>query len=230
MPATSDMPVIVTYSWVPDLPRGYVRDLRARWAFEEAGLPYRIETVPANPKSADHLAEQPFGQVPILRMDGAVLFESGAILMAIAERAPVLLPGGRRDEALQWVFAALNSVEISTLPWVLAKAAEDTPEIFGPAPPPAFMDRMSQRVTAKLTAMERVLGDREWLLGAFSVADIAMADVLRAAAGRGALTDHPNAAAYVARATTRPAFQKAHADQMAHWAAADAARARAVPA
>lgn len=220
-----DLPVIVTYDWVPDFPRGLVRDIRPRWAFEEAGRRYRVETVPFQPKSAGHVAMQPFGQVPMLRMAGQTLFESGAILYMIAGQSAALMPPGREGEALQWIFAALNSVEMATQPWVFMKAAEAAPQVFGAPPPPEVIERAAGRMQARLEAMERVLTGRSWLLGDFSVADIAMTEALRPAARRDALAAFPVLTSYLARATARPAFLKAHADQMAHWQAADAARA-----
>ena len=222
---TDDLPVVVTYDWVPDFPRGLVRDIRPRWAFEEAGLSYRVETVPFQPKTPGHLAMQPFGQVPVLRMGGQTLFETGAILFTIAQSSPALMPADRAGEALQWIFAALNTVEMVAQPWVFMKAAEAAPQIFGTAPPPEVIERAAQRMHTRLEAMEKVLSGRSWLLGDFSVADIAMTEALRPAARRDALANYPALSSYLATATARPAFLKAHADQMAHWQAADAARA-----
>lgn len=219
------LPVVITYEWVPDFPRGLVRDIRPRWAFEEAGLPYRVETVPFQPKTEAHLAMQPFGQVPVLRMGGQTIFESGAILHAIGQQVPALMPTDRTTAVMQWLFAALNSVEMMSQPWVFMKAAEAAPHIFGAAPPPEVIDRAAARMNAKLDAVERVLAGRDWLAGPFTIADIAMTEALRPAARRGALDPYPALQSYIARATARPAFVKAHADQMAHWQAADKARA-----
>jgi glutathione S-transferase len=229
MPPLSDLPVIVTYDWVPDFPRGLVRDIRPRWAFEEAGLAYRVETVPFQPKTEAHLAMQPFGQVPILHLDGRTIFETGAILHAIGLKTPALMPADRAGEVLQWLFAALNSVEMMTQPWIFMKAAEAAPQIFGAPPAPEVVERAAGRMNARLDAMERVLSGRDWLAGGFTVADIAMVEVLRPAARRDALQPYPALQSYLARATARPAFQKAHADQMAHWQAADAARTLSDP-
>ncbi|HWA04718.1 MAG TPA: glutathione S-transferase N-terminal domain-containing protein, partial [Rhizomicrobium sp.] len=113
--------VLTTYDWVPEMPRGLVRDLRIRWALEEAGLPYRVESTPFRERGPDHIAHQPFGQVPWLTDGELSIFESGAILLHLGERSDRLLPADpvRRAEAKEWLFAALNSVEMATLPWVL---------------------------------------------------------------------------------------------------------------
>lgn len=228
MTATDDRPVLITYDWVPDFPRGFVRDLRVRWLFEEMGQPYHLETVPIGPKSPEHLGMHPFGQVPMVRARGRVWFETGAILLALPEGHAALLPEDRRAEVTEWVFAALNSVEMFTQPWIFFHAALAAPQIFGPAPAPEVIERAAKRMTAKLGAMETVLNGRDWLAGSFTIADILMADVLRLVADKGGLEGFPALQAYVARATARPAFRKAHADQMAHWQQADAARAAAV--
>ena len=209
--------VLVTYDHVPPPPRGFVRDLRVRWALEEAGLPYRVQGVPFRPRDADHFAHQPFGQVPWLVDGDLSIFETGAIALHLGERSEALLPTEphRRSEAVQWLFAALNSVEMASLPWWLltvSGAARDTPEWR------MFDDFL---MTHRLPHMESVLADREWLAGPFSVADIFMADVLRLVERCGGLEAFAACRDYVARATARPAFVKAYADQMAHFAAAD---------
>ncbi|HLT30672.1 MAG TPA: glutathione S-transferase family protein [Myxococcaceae bacterium] len=208
--------VLTTFDWVPDTPRGFVRDVRIRWALEEAGLPYRVQGVPFRDRGAEHLAHQPFGQVPWLS-DGAVsMFESGAILLHLGERSEALLPRepSHRAETIQWMFAALNSVEMAVLPWSLFKFLGDEAQTPGREHLNAFVD-------IRLRRMEPVLAAREWLVGQFSIADITMADVLRLADRFDALEPFPACRAYVARATARPAFQKAYADQLAHFAAAD---------
>src|SRR6516164_2517632 len=103
--------ILTTFDWVPDFPRGYVRDIRVRWALEEAGLPYRVESTPFRTRGAEHLAHQPFGQVPWLTDGDISIFESGAILVYLGEQSDVLMPGDPRgrSEVLQWVFAGLNS-------------------------------------------------------------------------------------------------------------------------
>ena len=208
--------VLTTFDWVPESPRGYVRDLRVRWALEEAGLPYRVASTPFRDRPPEHFAHQPFGQAPWLTDGDLSIFESGAILLHLGERSTALLPADpkRRSDAIAWLFAALNSVEMAALPWVLSKFSGDTGEASGWPQFNAFLK-------ARLQHMEPVLADREWLAGDFSIADILMADVLRLVDRFDGLAEHPACRAYVARATARPAFAKAHADQMAHFAAAD---------
>ncbi|OJY67470.1 MAG: glutathione S-transferase [Sphingobium sp. 66-54] len=208
--------VLTTFDWVPAPPRGFVRDIRVRWALEEAGLPYRVESVPFGERNAAHLAHQPFGQVPWLTDGDLSLFESGAILLHLGEQYTALMPGDphARGAALEWLFAALNSVEMASLPWAILKfsgGAED-----GPA-----WKTLDDFLTLRLQRMEPVLTDRDWLAGPFSVADILMVDVLRLVDRFDGLATYPACRDYVARATARPAFTKAHADQMAHFAAAD---------
>ena len=211
--------VLTTFDWVPETPRGYVRDLRVRWALEEAGLSYRVESVPFRDRDARHFAHQPFGQVPWLTDGDLSIFESGAILLHLGELSDRLMPTDPRgrSEAKEWVFAALNSVEMPALPWTMFKftGSDDS------SPAVKFVDDF---LKLRLKHMETVLAGREWLAGPFSVADILMSDVLRVVDRFDGLAAHPACRAYVARATARPAFAKAHADQMAHFAAADGAR------
>lgn len=213
--------ILTTFDWVPDAPRGYVRDLRVRWALEEAALPYRVESTPFGEREAGHFVHQPFGQVPWLTDGDITIFESGAILTHLGEKSEALMPADPRGrtETLEWVFAALNSVEMASLPWSIFHFTGQT----GDAPGWKFFDDF---VKARLERLEPVLAGREWLAGRFSVADILMVDVLRLVARFDGLAAHPAARAYVARATARPAFIKAHADQLAHFAAADRAAAR----
>lgn len=211
--------VLTTFDWVPAPPRGFVRDVRVRWALEEAGRPYRVETIEFGDHKAAPTPHQPFGQVPWLTDGDQSIFESGAILLHLGERSPALLPADEpaRGEAVEWLFAALNSVEMASLPWSLFLFSGDT-------------DSQGYRMfddflkTHRLKHLEPVLSAREWLAGSFSVADILMADVLRLVDRFDGLADYPACRAYVQRATARPAFQKAHADQLAHFAAADHAR------
>jgi glutathione S-transferase len=207
--------VLTTFDWVPPPPRGYVRDLRIRWALEEAGLAYRIETTPFRSRGPEHFAHQPFGQAPWLTDGDMSIFESGAILLHLGERSGKLMPAEplARNQTKEWLFAALNSVEMASLPWSLFKFS-------GVADAPAskpFDDFLKTR----LKHMEAVLAGRAWLAGAFSIADILMADVLRLVDRFDGLNDYPACRAYLERAIARPAFKKAHADQMAHFAAAD---------
>jgi glutathione S-transferase len=207
---------LTTFDWVPVVPRGYVRDLRVRWALEEAGLPYRVESVPFRARSAEHFSRQPFGQVPWLTDGDLSIFESGAILLHLGNRSNALMPGDPRGrcEVLEWLFAALNSVEAASLPWSILIFSGDTGDTPG-------WKRLDAFLKTRLQHMEAVLAGREWLAGPFSVADILMADVLRLVDRFDGLSGYPACRDYVARATARPSFVKAHADQMAHFAAAD---------
>jgi glutathione S-transferase len=208
--------VLTTYDWVPEPPRGLVRDLRVRWALEEAGLPYRVESTPFADRSAEHLAHQPFAQVPWLTDGDLSIFESGAILMHLGERSEALMPSDprQRAEVMTWVFAALNSVEMYSLTWSLMAFVPETKS--GP-----HWERWDGILKMRLQQLELVLAEREWMAGAFSIADILMADVLRLPDRFDGLAGYPACRAYVARATARPAYAKAYADQMAHFAAAD---------
>lgn len=212
---------IYTLDWVPDFPRGFVRDMRARWVAEEIGRPYQTATVPLQPKSDAHRAMQPFGQVPIITDGDLTLFESGAIVLHLATGSS-LLPEARRPEITQWAFAAMNSIEPPISGWMNTQLAEAQPEFFGPPYPPEVVTHLRQGMDAKLQPLEQLLADKDWIGGDFSAADILLADTLRLA-GDG-LGDYPILTAYIARATARPAFQRAMDAQMAHWAAADAAR------
>ncbi|WP_299358061.1 glutathione S-transferase [uncultured Paracoccus sp.] len=206
------MLTITTFDWVPEMARGYVRDLRVRWACEEAGLDYRVDTVPSVSRTPGHLARQPFHQVPMLRDGDLSLFETGAILLHLAEKSDALMPESTRAEVTQWVISALNTVELWALPWLVARFFEKDE---------AAATKASVLMNERLRQMNAVLEGRDWLVAdRFTAADIIMADVLRPVHDLGALADFPAAAAYVTRATARPAFGKAHADQLAHFEAA----------
>jgi glutathione S-transferase len=210
---------LVTFDWVPEPPRGHVRDIRVRWALEEAGLPYHVKSVSFHERKAEHFAHQPFGQVPWLTDGDLSIFESGAILLHLGERSPALMPADDRgrSDTKEWLFAALASVEAASQPWSFFQFMDDT----GQTPMREFFDGFLHQ--HRLKHMETVLAGREWLAGSFSVADILMADVLRLVDRFNGLAAYPACHDYVARATARPAFKKAYADQMAHFAAADAA-------
>ena len=205
---------IGTYGWVPEGPRGFVRDLRLRWACEEAGLPYAVRTVPFDDRETNHLDRQPFGQVPMLEDGEVTLFESGAGLLHLARKSEALMPRDAVGEAevLQWVLSALNSIEMVSVPWWFLTITGDADNGLA-----GWMDK-------RLGQLETVLAEREWLAaGRFTAADLIMADVLRVALVR-ARGERPATEAYVARVTARPAFAKAHTDQLAHFAAADETR------
>ncbi len=208
---------IWTYDWVPEGPRGFVRDLRLRWACEEAGFSYGVRTVAFEGRETNHLQDQPFGQVPFLNDGGVEVFESGACLLHLARKSDRLMPRDPVGEAetMQWTIAALNSIEMVTVPWWFLKMSGATN--------PGLTGWTSKR----LDQLERVLGQRDWLAGGrFTVADLLMGDVLRVPAVR-AFGDRPASEAFVKRATERPAFKKAHADQIAHFKAGDETRAEA---
>jgi glutathione S-transferase len=199
---------------VPEGPRGFVRDLRLRWACEEAGLAYAVRTIPFDDRETNHLARQPFGQVPYLDDGGLELFESGAGLLHLARKDDKLMPRDPLGEAqtLQWTIAALNSIEMVTVPWWFLKMSGDED------------NQLTGWVGARLGQIENILRAQEWLAaGRFTVADLLMADVLRVPTVR-AFGDRPATDAYVDRVTDRPAFKKARADQLALFEAADATR------
>ena len=207
--------VLTTFDWVPEAAQGYVRDIRVRWALEEAGLPYRVQSVPSSDRNAEHFAHQPFGQVPWLTDEDLSIFESGAILLHLGNRSETLMPADPRirSDVIKWLFAALNSVEMASLPWVIFEFSGDTEGTAG-------RKRLDKFLETRLQHMEAVLASRDWLAGTFSIADILMADVLRLVDRFDGLTRYPASHDYVARATARPSFMKAHSDQIAHFAAA----------
>lgn len=206
--------IIWTYDWVPEGPRGFVRDLRLRWACEEAGLAYSVRTVPFDDRATNHLARQPFGQIPFLNDGEVKIFESGACLLHLARKSETLMPRDPVGEAqtTQWMFAALNSIEMVSVPWWFL-------DISG------HQDNgLAGWLESRLDQLETVLSERDWLAAdRFTAADLLMADVLRVSLVR-AFGDRPVTEAYVARVTDRPAFRKARADQLAHFAAMDASR------
>ncbi len=207
---------ITTFDWVPEAPRGYVRDIRLRWALEEAGFPYKIESTPFKDRGEEHFQHQPFGQVPWLTHGEISIFESGADLLYVAETSEALLPTDPkgRNEVIKWLFAGLNSVEMAVLPFTIFKFTEDEEQTPGRQALDGFL-------AARLGHVETYLQGRDWLTDAFSIADIIMADVLRLADRFDALADYSNCRAYVEQATSRPAFKKAYQDQLDHFAAAD---------
>ncbi|MEO7241046.1 MAG: glutathione S-transferase family protein [Sphingomicrobium sp.] len=206
---------IWTYDWVPEGPRGFVRDLRLRWACEEAGLAYSVRTVPFDGRETNHLSRQPFGQIPFLS-DGALeIFESGAGLLHLARKNEKLMPRDPVGEAetVEWIIAALNSIEMVTVPWWFLNLSGDK------------NNGLTGWMQSRLDHIEAVLNDREWLAAdRFTAADLLMADVLRLPDVR-TFGNRPATEAYVTRVTARPAFNKARADQLAHFAQGDQQRA-----
>jgi glutathione S-transferase len=202
---------IYTYDWVPHSVRGFVRDLRLRWAAEEAGLPYEVRTVPFAGRETNHLDSQPFGQVPFLAHGGITTFESGACLLYLARQSERLMPRDTCGEAAtqQWVIAALNSIEMVTVPWWFLRISGQKD------------NALTEWMATRLAQLEAVLAQRDWLAAdRFTVADLIMTDVLRVADVR-AYGDRPATEAYIQRITMRPAFATAYADQIAHFAIAD---------
>jgi glutathione S-transferase len=211
------MITITAFQWVPPNVQGLVRDLRVRWALEEAGLDYHTQLRdPTVPASADYRAHQPFGQVPAYEEDGLVLFESGAIVLHIAQRCDVLLPAEpeARARAVTWMFAALTSIEIAVVPHAEMNDFHRDKE--WPAERRAEVEAFARKRLRDLAAW---LGDREYLEGKFTAGDLLMSTVLRIPRGTDLLDAEPTLKAYKERCEARPAFIKALADQMAPFAA-----------
>lgn len=198
---------VTSFQWVPPFAQGLVKDLRVRWALEEAGVAYLNPQIdfPDQP-TAVWRARQPFGQVPIIEDDGLTHFESGAILLHIGEQSEALLPSDRvgRARATAWVFAALNSVEflVQQLADIdLFCAEEDWAKARRPA--------VEERVRIRLADLATWLGDRDYLEGRFTVGDLMMTTVLRILRHTELVAEQPRLAGYMERCTTRPAFQRA---------------------
>ncbi|HEU5286286.1 MAG TPA: glutathione S-transferase family protein [Sphingomicrobium sp.] len=211
MPVNPDASIEITaFRWVPEFAQGVVRDLRARWALEEAGLDYRVRLLDQQ-RPPEYLLEQPFDQVPVFR-DGEVhIFESGAIVQYIGEKDERLLPRDPqgRYRAIQWTYAALNSVEPALINLLLI-------DIFFTGEEWAKLRRPGATDFARLK-LKRIsdwLGDKEWLEGRFTIGDLLMVTVLRFIRHTRLVAEFPNLAAYVARGEARPAFQRALADQL----------------
>jgi glutathione S-transferase len=209
--------VITAFESSPDRGRGLARDMRVRWALEEVGQPYDVRLVPWEKfKEEAHLARNPFGQIPTYEEGDLTLFESGAIVLHIAERFPGLLPkdANARARAIMWMFAALSTVE----PPIVDR---DVVEYFeaGKSWQSERLAMVDERIRARLNQLAAHMGDSEWLDGAFSAADIIMVHVLRRLEGSGLLEEYPHLAAYIARAEARPAYQRAFAAQLAVFTA-----------
>jgi glutathione S-transferase len=207
------MITISAFKWVPPFAEGLVRDLRIRWACEEAGLPYDVKLLgEGDGDKPEYRAVQPWGQVPVMEEDGLTLFESGAILIHLAERSEALAPKdpAGRAKAIQWVLAAMNSVEPHVQNLVLI-------DIFYPEEEWAKLRRPSQEAFTrmKLASLAKRLQGREWLEDRFTIGDLIMATVLRLLRHTDIVTADPVLGPYLARCEARPAFQKALADQVA---------------
>lgn len=205
--------VITAFERSPDGGKGLARDTRVRWALEEAGLPYEVRLVSFEAKRKQpHLSLHPFGLIPTYEEDDLVLFESGAIVLHIAENHPGLFPddAGGRARAISWMFAALSTVEPPILDLVTARIIErDRPWAEERLP------LVADRVRARLAPLSDRLGDAEWLDGAFSAGDLMMVSVLLRLRASGILDEFPTLAAYVARGEARPAYRRAFAAQLA---------------
>lgn len=210
------MITISAFKWVPDFAQGQVRDLRARWALEEAGLPYKSRLLgQGDQDKPEYRAIQPFGQVPILEEGSFALFESGAIVLHIGERSEALLPKDppARARATQWLIAALNSIE----PFVMDVARIDifyTDQEWAKLRRPGAVEFAKRR----LTALSKSLGDKPYLDGDhFTAGDLMMATVLRILKHTDIVSSDKRLAAYVERCTARPAFKRAFDSQIADF-------------
>ena len=204
---------ITAFERSPDGGKGLARDTRVRWALEEAGLSYETRLVSSLAmKEAAHLALHPFGQIPTYEEGDLALFETGSIVLHIAERRPGLFPAdaNARARAITWMFAALNTVEPPILELVIVKLVE------GDRPWKAErLPLVEERVRARLNQLAARLGAADWLDGGFSAGDLLMVSVLLRLRPSGLLNEFPSLAAYVARGEARPAYQRAFAAQLA---------------
>ena len=204
---------ITAFERSPDRGRGMARDMRVRWALEEAGRPYEVKLLSFEEmKQPAYLASQPFGQIPAYEEDGLTLFESGAIILHIGDRHGGLWPSDPhgRARATAWMFAALNTVEPPILEREMPKYLERDESWYE-----ARMPLLDRRVNQRLLELSNWLSDRIWLEGDFSAGDLLMVTVLRRLTGSGLLELYPNLPPYIARAEARPAYQRAFADQLA---------------
>ena len=206
-------PIITAFERSPDRGQGLARDMRVRWALEEAGMPYDVRLVSfAGMKAPAHLALNPFGQIPTWEEGDLALFESGAIVLHIAERSEVLLARDpdQRARAISWMFAALNTVEPPIVELSMAFVLEREEPWFEQRQP-----LLHSRVRARLDQLSRRLGDSGWLEGDFSAGDLLMVNVLLRLRSSGLLDEYPNLSAYVGRGEERPAFRRAFDAQLA---------------
>lgn len=212
--------IITAFERSPDRGNGLARDMRLRWALEEVGQPYDVRLLSFKTmKEPAHLAIQPFGQIPTYEEGDLTLFESGAIVLHIAQRHPGLLPddANARARAISWMFAALNTLEPPIFDRDMVRILERAK--------PWYEERLSaldETIRNRLDGLSRHLGDADWLDGAFSAGDLLMVTVLRRLQGSGMLEERPNLAAYIARAEARPAYKRAFAAQLADFTASSA--------
>jgi glutathione S-transferase len=207
---------ITAFKWVPDFAQGFVRDLRPRWACEEIGLPYAEKLIDVGPRPDSYYRKQPWGQVPVINDDGVELFESGAILLHLGDKDERLMPRDPQGRArtISWLFAAYNSVE----PLMFELGNVDIfskDEEWARLRRPSLIGWCEQRFDRLADALD----GNDYLAGRFSVADIAMATVLREAGETDLVAGRPALAAYLARCLARPAFERALEAQLAVFAA-----------
>lgn len=209
------LPRITTLAWVPEFARGFVRDVRLRWAFEEVGQAYEVDLI-RDPKTPEHRSLQPFGQVPTYQDEEVEIFESGAIVLRIAERAGQLIPTDPRQriKAVQWLVAALNTVEPVVVQYAVARVFEaDRPWAHEREP------LVVSYLETRLRDLDTRIGSGPWLEGeTFTIGDLGMVSVLGGLRRTGVAERYPDLAAYVARGEARPAHRKAMADHMATFA------------
>ncbi len=206
-------PTITAFEKSPDGGKGLARDTRVRWAFKEVEEPYDVRLVSlAALKQPDHLTRSPFGQIPTFEAGGLSLFETGAIVLHIAQSHEGLLPkdADARARAITWMFAALSTMEPPILDLTIARIFERDQPWAGERLP-----LVEDRARVRLGQLAASLGDAEWLDGHFSAGDLMMASVLLRYRMPGILDEYPALAAYVARAEARPAYQRAFAAQLA---------------
>ncbi len=206
-------PTITAFERSPDRGRGLSRDMRVRWAFEEVGRPYEVRLVSfAALNEPAHRAIHPFGQIPTYEEGDLVLFESGAIVLHIAERHPGLLPveANARARAVTWMFAALNTVEPPILDLQNTRLLERDKRWYEERVPV-----VEDRIRVRLSELSARLGQTEWLDGAFSAGDLMMVSVLLRLKATGMLDEYRSLPAYVARGEARPAYKRAFDAQLA---------------
>lgn len=214
-------PTITGFAASPDRGRGLARDMRVRWAFEEVGRPYDVRLVTfAEMRQPAHLALNPFGQIPTYEEGGLALFESGAIVLHIAQRHAGLLPdeANARARAIMWMFAALGTVEPPIVERSMATLVERDKPWYA-----ARLPMLDDHVRERLAQLADRLGDADWLDGPFSAGDLLMAHALLRLEGSGLLEATPTLHAYTARAQARPAYQRAFAAQLAVFTAGSSA-------
>jgi glutathione S-transferase len=209
------MITISAFKWVPPFAQGQVRDLRVRWALEEAGLKYRAELIGFEDQAkAEYRARQPFGQVPTFEEDGLELFESGSIVLHVGLRSEVLLPADAADRAraITWVFAALNTLEVVIQPLAeldFFHAQQEWAKQYRPI--------LQGRVKQRLKELAMRLGEREYLEKRFTAGDLMMTTVLRILGHTQLVAAEPRLQAYRDRCERRPAFQRALSDQLSSY-------------